>query len=516
MSYRSANPFSTAALLRWLAPVAEKLPQIYLGSVSIIAAMGYAVLLAIPLLTLISMLVLSRQISSMSAGIDIENLIAPVAWGGIGLYTGVLSWKLVRMKLPLPKGLMVKPENFPALQSLLQKYHEHFQVKPISRITLTERFELSVVYTPRFGLPFWSSATLCIGLPVLQCLSTKHLSCLLAGQIGQHAAPYSRWLHQLKKNQQLFKAYRQYFDRHRTWPTLPLRMFFRLYQPVYTAISVFTSHWDELEADRYSLEIDNGADVLEAMLNFIACQQFLQKRYWPEVHRRLQKDLPHKSLPHAHMSTIIRRALAGNKTSALLHEAFKTTLDGKEQTIPLKKRMENIGYDKLCTPAILIKNAAHELLGVDEKKIIDFMDKLWVNRNLADWKKVRDKRNQKQVALAHLEKQSVGRLLTAEEIWKQARLTEKLHGETAAIPFYRALLQKDVQHARGLFAYGRILLRCGDMGGIKLLEQAMSADTSLTPQACMLLFKFLLKHEQKQRAMLYRNRGLSFQQQHAA
>ena len=86
--------------------------------------------------------------------------------------------------------------------------------------------------------------------------------------------------------------------------------------------------------------------------------------------------------------------------------------------------------------------------------------------------------------------------------------------QTCALPI--SLLKKDAQHARGLFAYGRILLRRGDERGVKLLEQSMSNEANLTPQACRLLFKFLLKNNQKQHALLYRNRGLSFKQQQAA
>lgn len=516
MSYRSANPFSAAKLLCWLAPIAEQFPRPYLVSLSLLASVGFAFLLSIPLITVIALFSLMSQLSTLSIATSLGNIIPLAIWGMVCLYGGILSWKLLRMKLPLPQGLLVKPENFPALQSLLQKMHEHFQVKPVSRVTITERYELQIAYTPRFGLPFWSTPTLCIGMPVLQCLSVKHFSCLLAGQIGQHASPYSHWVHQLKKLQQIFKHYRQYFDKDKSLLSLPLQLFFRLYQPLYSSSSVFASQWDELEADRYSLEIYSGTELLETMLASTACKQFLQKRYWPEVIKRLQKEPPYKSLPHTRMSSVIRRALAGNKTNTLLHQIFKTDFDGKTQTIPLKKRMENIGYDEIQTPAILIKNASHELLGNGEKKIIDFMDKLWVSRNLTDWKKVQRKRSQKQAALSQLDKQSVDRLLTPDELWKQARLTEKLHNEKAAIPFYKALLQKVPHHAKGLFAYGRILLRGKDMDGIKLLEQAMSIDASLTPQACTLLFKFLLKHGQKQRAMLYRNRGLSFQQQNAA
>ena len=516
MSYRSANPFSAAKLLCWLAPITEQFPRAYLASLSMLASVGFIFLLGIPLLFVISLFGLTNQITALSTTANIENIITLGIWGAVGIYAAILSWKLLRMRLPLPQGLLIKSGNFPAMQALLQKLHEHFQIKPISRVTITERFELRVTYTPRFGLPFWSTATLCIGMPVLQCLSTKHFSCLLAGQIGQHASPYSRWVHQLKKSEQAFKHYRQYFDKDQSLFSLPLRLFFKLYQPVYTSTSIFASQWDELEADRYSLEIYSGAELLETMLAATACKQFLKKRYWPEVVKRLQKESPQKSLPHTRMSSVMRRALAGNKTNALLHKVFKTDFDGKTQTMPLKKRMENIGYDDLQTPPLLIKNASHELLGSGEKKMIDFMDKLWVSRNLIDWKNVQRKRSQKQAILSQLDKQSVNRLLTSDELWKQARLTEKLHNETAAIPFYKALLQKDATHSKGLFAYGRILLRCADTNGIKLLEQAMAIDANLTPQACTLLFKFLLKHGQKQRAMLYRNRGLSFQQQHAA
>jgi hypothetical protein len=516
MSYRSANPFSAAGLLRWLDPVVDRFPRGYLVGLSLAALPGIAVLALIPVMVLVSLSAVAEQFLPLPEQWTLPQLAVIAAWSLVFVYSSLLTWQLMRMRLPLPQGLMLQVEQFPALQAQLQKLQEHYQVKPVSRITITERFELRVIYTPRFGLPFWPTATLCIGMPVLQCLSAKQLGCLLAGQLGQHASPYSRWLHQLNKLQQLFKGYRLYFDKGASWLQWPLRLLFRLYQPFYHSASIFASQWDELEADRYSLELYHGEELLEAMLSYIACQQFLQRQYWPEVVNRLQKEPPQKALPHTRMSGVIRRALASGKTNALLHEQFKMGFDGKNRTIPLKRRMENIGYDTLKAPSVLIKNASHELLGQGEKKIIDFMDKLWVSRNLADWKKVQQKRNQKRLALQQLQKQSDNRLLSADELWKQARLTEKLHGETKAAPYYKALLQKNPKHARGLYAYGRILLRQQDSNGIRLLEQAMQEEAALTPQACMLLFKFLVKQNQKQRAMLYRNRALSFRQQSAA
>lgn len=516
MSYRSANPFSAAAFFRWLAPIAEKLPHAYLGSVSALALFGYLVLLSIPAMAIVSITSTVHHILSLTESFHLQGLVPLGIWSVLAISSSIVCIKLIRMKLPLPQGLMIKTGNFPPLHTQLQKLYDHFQIKPVSRVTITERYEICIVYTPRFGLPLWPTATLCLGLPVLQSLSTHHFNCLLTGQIGQHAAPYSRWLHQLKISQQLFKGYKQYFDKDPSLFIRPLRLFFSFYQPAFNRASVFVSHWDELEADRYSIEIYSGADLLESMLSSVACQQFLQKNYWPEVVKCLLKESPHKSLPHTRMNAAIRRALSGNKTNAFLHDMFNKPFDGKDHTALLKKRMENIGYNEIKAPAILIKNASHELLGDEEKKIIEFIDKIWVSRNLTDWKKAQQKRGQKQAALASLEKQSNNRLLTTEELWQQARLIEKLHGENAAIPFYKTLLQKDKKNAKAFFAFGRILLRRGEANGIELLEQSMRIDSSLTPQACMLLFKFLSKHNQKERAMQYRNKGLSFRQQHAA
>lgn len=516
MSYRSANPFSTPALMRRLAPMVEKFPRSYMGIITAMASIAYGALITVPVLLVISFANVYTEVTELANGIHIANAIRLGLWGLLTLYSAMLTWKLLRMKLALPQGLMIQTEKYPLLNTLLQKTYDHFQVKPVSRVVITERFEVTVTYTPRFGLPLWSTATLCLGLPVLQSLSSKHFSCLLTGKIGQHAAPYSRWLHQLTRSQQLFSSYQQYFNKHRSWITFPLRLFFQGFQSIFTKLSVFVTHAEELEADRYSLELYSDSDLLDTMLTSIACQQYLQKVYWPGVVNRLRKESPQQAMPHARMGQEIRRALATTKASALLHDVYKTDFNGKDPFLPLKKRMENIGYDKLRAPSILIKNASHELLADNEKKIIDLMDKLWVSRNLADWKKVQQKRHRKQTMLEQLEKQSSNRLLTAEELWKQARLTEKLRGAEQAIPYYQSLLKKDAQHAMGLYAYGRILLSRGDREGIALLERSMANDAKLTPQACMLLFKFLLKHNQKEQAMQYRNRGLSFRQQHAA
>ncbi|MFO7603685.1 MAG: hypothetical protein R6X06_07705 [Gammaproteobacteria bacterium] len=516
MSYRLANPVSRIGLYRWLAPLVAKFPQVYLGGLSVLAVMGYTLLFGAPLLALASLQQITIRLLSLSDGVRAEDYMALGLWVVVGLYSGVLVWKLSRMKLPLPQGLMIKDENFPALQSLLQNLHDHFQVEPITRVAITEHFELRMRYTPRQGLPLASTPTLCIGLPVLQCLSAKHFGCLLAGQMGLHAAPYSRWLYHLTRAQQLFEVYGHAFRDSPSLLILPLRLLFSIYQPVYRGAAVFAGQQSQLEADHYSLEIYSDSDLHDSIATATACQKFLHQYYWPEVLRQLQHQAPQQVAPHLRMSEVMRRALAGSKALALLQETFNTERDDFRPTVALQRRMANIGYNKLSTLVPPSHNAAEELLGSGAKKIIDFMDKLWMNRHLADWKKQQDRRQQKQALLDKLAGLAQKRPLSTDELWKRARLTEKLHGEAAAIPLYQGLLKSDAHHANGLFAYGSILLQRGEVTGVRMLEQAMQLKASLTPQACALLFKFYLKNNQKQQAMLYRNRGLSFSQQNAA
>jgi len=252
-----------------------------------VAAAGYGILFAIPLTMIVSLSSLISQLYPWPAEMSPTAWLTSVTLMAIFLYTAALSVQLLRMKLPLPKGLLLKTEKLPLFKTLLQKCHEHFQVQSIERIIITEGYELNVAYTPRWGWPVWATPTLCIGLPVMQCLSPKHFHSLLAGQIGQHAAPYSRWLHQLNKLRSLYGAYNEYYGQDKNVLNWPLAIFFKIYTPVYRSLSLYTAHWDELEADRYSLELFSDQELLEAMLTSSACQQYLRQRYWAKIIKRL-------------------------------------------------------------------------------------------------------------------------------------------------------------------------------------------------------------------------------------
>ena len=91
--------------------------------------------------------------------------------------------------------------------------------------------------------------------------------------------------------------------------------------------------------------------------------------------------------------------------------------------------------------------------------------------------------------LAELKQKSQHGKLGDNEAWELANLTEKLEDKSLAITLYQQVLRQNPNHAKTLYAVGRILLSKNDPSGVKALERAMELDKGCIAQGCWMLAK---------------------------
>jgi len=521
----------------------QQSPQATLILASIMAGLGYLLLALFPLVTLMGISVIATGIGSASSLGAWINLFI---WLLITAACGMISFSQLRVKASIPSGLGLKDDKAPRLYELLGELGENFKMPKIQRLVIHDKFNIEIISVPRFGLPFLSTNVLYIGLPVLQSLSPSLFRGALAGRIGQHSAEQSKKTHWIYHCVQFFSQC-QHALRRQTGIYTPLKLFYRLYMPALRYCSAGALRQDMLEADIYMLEIMNDREVADMILRYEVSASFIQNKYWPKVTSLLRKNPANPEyLPHVNMSKVMRNGLTENEFAQTMNDLINQETKWRDSKPSLHARLNNIGQTKLDIPPPVMETAAHRYLGETFSAVVKLLDKQWqakfskgarrAKKNSgpsSDGLTASDSQMQAVAATASQQattlpesheappldpiaherqadvisddgadvtiaerqrlaglKQKAGAGLDDNEAWELAHLTEKLEDKATAISLYQQALKQNPNHAKTLFAIGRILLTRNDATGVKIMERAMELDKGCIAQGCWMLAKF--------------------------
>lgn len=368
------NPFS----LERLEPLVNRFPYLAI-LVGVLAALpGYLVLFGFPVIALLLMLQLPEQFSETITPSDWALLSASLS--AIPL-CGWLMWHIVQTRFKQPRGLVLEYDMAPVLFALISELETTFSRSRVHRIVLRGNFDIRLIRTPRFGLPFYTDNTLVIGLPLLLSLSPVHFKTLLVRRIGQTGGRnnyLSGWLTQLRNT---WPQYRDNYAKTQSIPAIILYAFFKIYIPIYRYLSFFAARQDELEADRYALNIVGDQEMGEAISQELVTRYFLKKKYWPQVSMlvRDQKDLI--IFPFRKMSRMVHGQLNMDSAKRWLATAMNEPSNFTHPLPPLQLRLENIGHQSASEPTPLRKVAAAEYLETKTLlQLVEKFDNRWLRR----------------------------------------------------------------------------------------------------------------------------------------
>ena len=358
-------------------------PRLYLVVVSLLALIGYAYVLAFPLVTLIS---LAHIIQAFTSGIA-DNWHQILSWTSIMILSGIVTYRAVMLKILPPTGLTLSEDKAPELYGQVRVLYARYKRPEIRRIVITARYEVDIIKTPRWALPIWSSNTIVIGLPVLQSLSPQQLDCMVARRIGQFSKRdnlLTNWHYQLR---QAWQQIRTATAKYKVTGIEPLRWFFAIYTPLYSSISAYASSRDELHADSYAMQLYHDQEVLNMITADALCRWYLEKRYWPAVYRISAAGKNALPAPHSKMATAIRANLKGEKLPMLLREILQHEPRWNDPLPSLKSRIENIGHSKPFVSDFIGETAGTYYMGESLDGVITVIDKLWRTALLNKYKR---------------------------------------------------------------------------------------------------------------------------------
>lgn len=492
---------------------AIRFPRVYLSLVCAYALLGYLFLAAFPILVLILTIDFPVHTVAASTLYDWSMLLIQLV---VIVLSCVITFQIGRTHIPIPQGLELKWNQSPVLLEMIADLRNDYECSALHRIIILPEYRLDIVQTPRFGIPLWTTNTLIIGLPVMQCLSALHVKGLLARKIGQMSGIHNRLTGWLFCTRKIWMLYRDVYAVSKLLGIQPLKYFFFIYEPFLRAISFSAARKDELEADRYAMDIMDDDDLAKMFSSEIVSRTFLEKKFWPKIYSLTRKN-PDAPLytPHANMIHVLQKGLVDKEVRLWLEEAYNTK-NFKDPMPPLAERMEAIGGTGIVYPNKIEETAAQHFFKGRLKSIIQLMDDEWF-KMISNATQGKARLGYGKELRSHIPKgKTLDPALSSNELWKCAKLIEKKEGKLNAIPIYKKVLEVDAQHVKTLYAIGRILLSCNDAAGIRALEKAMALDNSCTPSACKLIAKFFSNKGEKIAANTYMKKALSSRTSSAA
>jgi len=353
-------------------------PYIYNLITGAIALLGYGILLLFPgLFVYGAWQTLTLHIDTYS----VANLAYPLFWFTITVYSGFVSMKLSKLKFRQVEGVQLSSTMTIKLQFLLDKISEYTAVPRVDNIVISEQISIDLVKIPRFPLPFWSTNTLVIGLPLMQCLSPEYFECAVIRKLLQHSkqtAFFSKWLHQLRS---IWLLYALYFSTKSSLSCKILSLLFRLYTPFYRDLAVPIANRVELLADQDTLLVVNDEDLLQTIEKVVVTKIFMDKEYWPRIAKMQKQGLTLSLEPYSLLEDTLKSDLTNKSAKRWLDSLYEHESHRMHALPSLRTRMNNIGRCRIRIPEKTLQTAATYYLDNDYTSVISSVNQLWLQRN---------------------------------------------------------------------------------------------------------------------------------------
>lgn len=354
-----------------------KFHPVYLGIVCLFAFIGYFFVLLFPYLAIVSGITLYE---TLFASGDI-NWQAVIIWSTALFLSTLITYRSIQIKPTPAVGLTMPETKIPKMYEAVQKLQDHFRRPTIHRIIITADYELDIIKTPRWVLPVWSTNTLVIGLPTLLCLTPTQFEFMIARRIGQFSKqtnPITNWLYQLRG---VWPQYSHAYGKQKGIESKFLKWFYKIYASLYKTVSIYAARTDELNADKYTMELYNDADVHNMITTDAVCQLYLQSRYWPAIKKIASVKTETAMTPFRKLTSAIKGSLTGDKLDPIVGETFDMIPSRKDPMPSLRIRLDNIGHDSASMLEYNGIRASEYYLGSSLNGALNLMDKLWLKNN---------------------------------------------------------------------------------------------------------------------------------------
>lgn len=498
------------ALVNQLENYAQKHPGGYKLRLGLLAALGYVYILMI-------LAVLLALIASL-IGVIIYSHRINIYMIKFGIFLAIPVFIILQslwVEIPPPQGLRLKREETPQLFSLLDNLTHSLQSPSFHQVLLTADFNASVVQIPRLGLLGWQQNYLLIGLPLMQALSPEQFRAVLAHELGHLSGNHSQfdgWIYRVRKT--WVQMLQRLQESQQSGAVILFSSFFNWYAPFFNAYSFVLARADEYEADRCAAQLAGNQQIAEALLNSGIKHQFLEECFWPEIYKLRNQQPEPPQLLFTRLATALQTELKPEKTQLWMERALAVKTDSANTHPCLKDRLKALKYSFNQPPAPVQQTAAQMFLGKALKSGAAILEADWRANVNYKWQEQYHHAQKVRQQLQALEQKAASQSLTVDEAWNRALWTAEITDFPSSIPFVKAVLEMQPDHALGNYWLGQFLLEEEeDVKGIEYLEKGMTQNLEFVLPGCQLIYNFFQKQGQEEDANRYRQRAQEHYQQ---
>ncbi|MEO8366746.1 MAG: M48 family metalloprotease [Pseudoxanthomonas sp.] len=453
----------------------QEAPGRYAFKLSLLAALGYAVLVAALALTLglLAFIVLYTLI--VRPPIDPWIAIPIIVLG----MTGTVVLRSVWIRFVPPEGHHLQPGEAPELRAEVERVRNAVGAGPLHGIVINAELNAAAAYVPD-GLALWRQKHyLILGLPLLQALDRRELAAVIAHEFGHFHGRHERfagWIYRLRSS---WHRLMEGMAGEGIWGGQLLWLFFRWYAPYFDAYSYVLARRHEYAADAVGAQVAGAEAMASALVRMELASDWLHGEFWPQVERsaRVQSYPPME----------VQERLAERLQQILPeHARIPARLLGREpgldDTHPtLEKRLAALRIDNSLPIERIATDIAQEsaslLLGDRLVPLRERFSREWQAAAKPEWQALHRQSEIERNRLAELEAHPSH---TPAEAVELACLSEYHRLGVDALPLYLSALERAPSDARGQYRLGALLLkREREAEGIERLQRAMELDVSL-------------------------------------
>lgn len=489
-------------LVARLTEYARRHPRGYRVRVAALALLGYAYLFAIAaLLAALVAGLLWLTLNSFGRVLAIKLAIPVVLLLG---FIGKALW----VKFTPPAGLELRPGDAPRLMAEIEAVRTAMRAPRVHRVLIDDKFNAGVSQYPRWGIFGGYRVYLVLGLPLLAALPTDEFRAVLAHEFGHVSRAHGRFGAWILRVQHTWSRLVGELDETNHPAQWLFTGFFGWYAPYFKAYTTVLSRANEFEADAMAARISPGA-VGPSLCRIQVAARFLKHSFWPDVLAQARTSPEPPPGVHRRLMGAMREAGSHPLAAEWLAEGLRQPTRIDDSHPATAERLAAVGAEPAPAPAFQ-RSAAEDLLGDRAELLASVLNRLWANEVRPYWREQHRSAAGAAVTLEAL--QSRAEPLSPEEHGERVRMTAALHGDRAAVPMARALLDADQGDASVHLLLGRALAAESDLAALPHLDRAMELDDELTLPACAAATALLERLARDAEAAPYHRRMAIYQE----
>ena len=313
---------------------------------------------------------------------------------GIGLIVALFLTTRLFMSMSLsrdePCAMRLASNQAPELWGLIDEVRIAMYAHPVKELYIDLGSNASIVHIPHWG-PFGRPRSrLLVGIVLLMELQVEELKAVLAHEFAHLNRKHARFGSWVWRMQGIWNNLASAPEGKRSISWAMLGWFLKKYPRWLHVTTLASRRRHELDADGLAAEVTGSKSAGRALLRASWQDYRLGCDFWPKMDERAKEE----ELPPRDIYQCIGNFLDSQPTEGL-YGKWKTRWERRQSSLLythplLVERLEFMGLtsemDQIMPPEIPSPPTAIELLGVDKKDCMEYLNRLWKALAMSRWR----------------------------------------------------------------------------------------------------------------------------------